>query len=329
MASNHTEHLHTHRLNSLCRVCGGRSRKTAGPDTSKSWLPLASLLNEHFGDIIPTQAVGKIVLTTVCAQCCARLYSIKNAVPVHLQTNLTTVRCHLEISNKIWTVYNPSIPEAKCSVCQTYLASGKANKLTNKKRTGRLQGTNQAKTDSTSEMSDCSSEKNDEANQSSIKADCSIGDASTGEWQQEEFKPMVCLTPQVKLPVNRCLVEFLEEPGHSASNITDLQQKAASTSDASTSSQYETSITELQQEPKESSAPQVSQAVKRKLCDFLKGPGHKIAKMESTSMTAMKQLKDRSTQTKRHKTKRHKQKFAQWKKWRPHSPKPRRYISLI
>lgn len=215
MASHHSEHLHTHRLNSLCRICGGRSKTQQKQRPDGLSEKYTFVLHDFFGLIISPDTNGTVSSNTICSKCRRRLDRMQSA-DVPSQSNLSTVRSQLEDSNKIWTRYNPSVSEADCSVCQAFFGTLKGA-MQGKKPTAGKQF--KAKPASTKEMSDCSSQDKDEGDQSCIEADDSVGGASTSsqcdssisitELQKVQFEPQASSTPHIKPPVKRRLSEFL------------------------------------------------------------------------------------------------------------------------
>ena len=118
----------------------------------------------------------------------------------------------------------------------------------------------------------------------------------------QQGQPEVSLAPQVNPPRKRCREDLWEEPEHSDSNITEPQAKIARTSDASTSNQRDTSITEQEFQPKDCSTPQQAktQLVKETLYRFLTDGGQsrnisKVPELEDTSKT--RKLPCKKTQT--------------------------------
>ena len=114
MESSHEETLHVQRLNLLCRVCGGRSKRVKESCAKSCALVTAELQIFHSIDILedrPETHSG-----TVCSKCYSRLMTLKHS-EVPSSTTLEKAKADIESAAKLWVRYDGHLSVSECPVC--------------------------------------------------------------------------------------------------------------------------------------------------------------------------------------------------------------------
>ena len=283
MASHHDKESHIQRLNSLCRICADLSKKR-GKGAKKTDVlceKFKSVFHDYYGITIQPETSGTLYSNTVCGRCASRATQVRQR---HGLSDLVrdAVQSQLELSNKIWTRYDPSISETDCSVCHTFLVASKPGAAQKRQKTS-LQGKNMkaaartivAETVSTTEVSDEADRANDSVSCAGTSSQCDSSIAQLDELQASS-------TPLVTSLLRKHLIAAGTFMAETVSTTQVTEAGRANDSGESTSSQCHSSIAELP-EPHASSTPHIKLPVKRKLLDHLQRGGHaKIAKKGNT-----------------------------------------------
>ena len=127
MEETHSEEVHTERLNSLCRVCGGRSKSKAL--SSKSCSLVSTELQTFLS--INTSAEHNSPSQTLCIKCYAK---IKQLPVRQSETCVQSMKLQIERSTHLWTQFDPNVLISSCSVCAAFLNQSKGGRP-KKKRT--------------------------------------------------------------------------------------------------------------------------------------------------------------------------------------------------
>ena len=119
----HTEQFHLYRLNSLCRICGGRSQKKQQKQAKESPIQCrnyAEDLKNVLGVVVSQDTDGTVCSSTMCSKCYFTLKNLKRKACSSGKTKGRAVSL-LQKSKFIWTRYNGSLSAQDCSVCSQFL----------------------------------------------------------------------------------------------------------------------------------------------------------------------------------------------------------------
>ena len=128
-AEIHTDFLHRKRLNSLCRICGGRSKSKRVSDSkpTKLCVNYVSELAKCYGLNISDETNGTLYSSTFCSKCYIRLLVCKkSAHPTEETSSFKLTKHQLEYANEVWTPFDSTVEVADCSVCCLFAAQSKA-----------------------------------------------------------------------------------------------------------------------------------------------------------------------------------------------------------
>ena len=73
----HTDFLHRKRLKSLCRICGGRSKRSNDSKPTKLYENYVSELAKYYGLNFSDETNGTLYSSTFCSKCYIRLLVCK------------------------------------------------------------------------------------------------------------------------------------------------------------------------------------------------------------------------------------------------------------
>ena len=182
-AVQHTEELHILRLNSLCRVCGRRSKVAKMKSPVRLCKNLASELYHFHGIEVSGEANGTVYSNTLCLSCSTRLNKLKNSeTPPQAEGLFKAAAKQLEKTKDVWIQFNSKVEVSDCSVCHTFAEQNKSGRPRKPLKRCR-ESEDQSIPGSSSEACD-----------SSVSFD--------------NFKPQISLTPQ-KETVKKRLQEYL------------------------------------------------------------------------------------------------------------------------
>ena len=126
-AEIHTDILHYERLNSLCRICGGRSKRQRDPNPllCKNYVfELAKCHGIHISD----ETNGTLYSSTFCTKCYTRLARLKNT-PCPSQRCLQSANDRIENAKRLWTPFDSTVLEvADCAVCCQFIEQSKGGR---------------------------------------------------------------------------------------------------------------------------------------------------------------------------------------------------------
>ena len=130
----HSEAVHTEKLNSLCRICGERSKKTRECRNAKLCRNYVAEITIYFGiDIADDAAESTTYSSTFCTKCYSRAIRLKSA-ETPSEISIQSARKCIQRSKHIWTKFDPSIGVDACSVCCTFEKQKKAGRPLNPNR---------------------------------------------------------------------------------------------------------------------------------------------------------------------------------------------------
>ena len=115
MEARHTVEVHSARLNSICRVCGRRSRSKSL--SSKSTALVSSELQVYL-NIDRSSEQKDAHSQTVCIKCYAKLKKLPARPSETCVQNFTR---QVERSAHMWGQFDPSLSTSSCPVCSTFL----------------------------------------------------------------------------------------------------------------------------------------------------------------------------------------------------------------
>ena len=126
METVHTEKRHFERLNSLCRVCGGRSKRCA--ETTVKSCALVALELQAFHSIDIALDRRETHSETVCTKCYTRLSKLKySATPS--STTLKNAKAQIERAANLWVEFDASqFPLSGCPVCLQFVNQKKGGR---------------------------------------------------------------------------------------------------------------------------------------------------------------------------------------------------------
>ena len=128
-AEIHTDFLHRERLNSLCRICAGRSKRVRDSKPAKLCKNYASELAKYYGLHISDDTNGTLYPSTFCSKCYIRLLICKKSAHSTEETSSFKLTKHqLEYANGVWTPFDSTVEVADCSVCRLFVAQSKAGR---------------------------------------------------------------------------------------------------------------------------------------------------------------------------------------------------------
>ena len=130
-ADIHMDFLHRKRLNSLCRICGGRSKSKRVSDskTTKLCEKYVSELAKCYGLNISDETNGTLYSSTFCSKCYIRLLVCKkSAHPTEETSSFKLTKHQLEYANGVWTPFDSTVEVTDCSVCRLFAAQSKAGR---------------------------------------------------------------------------------------------------------------------------------------------------------------------------------------------------------
>ena len=153
----HTEGVHKERLNCLCRVCGGRSKKRYSEASLRYCNYVESELRKyHHINILRDSSDSHS--KTMCSMCFSRIYTLKRSENV---TTLQNAKADSDYASDLWIRFDPSVSLSECRVCAHFASQSKAGRPIRRKR-GRpnqadtLSGSTESSTDTNTSNSDTS-----------------------------------------------------------------------------------------------------------------------------------------------------------------------------
>ena len=112
----HTQELHMQRLNSICRVCGDRSKRKYEKKKGSLCANYAEEIETYYGLAASEDSRLKFS-QTMCRKCYQRLKRMKKSVN---KETLEHSQADKECSKDIWCEYDPSSDVSTCSVCRHF-----------------------------------------------------------------------------------------------------------------------------------------------------------------------------------------------------------------
>ena len=110
----HTYLLHCERLNSLCRICGERSKR-CDLKPVKLCRNYVSELARYYDLHISAETNGTLYSSTFCSKCYVRLVKLNNST--HSSEGvLKSAKDQIEYANRVWTRVDSTAEVANCSV---------------------------------------------------------------------------------------------------------------------------------------------------------------------------------------------------------------------
>ena len=130
-ARAHTRALHCQRLNSLCRLCGGRSQKLNGTTSVILCENYMDVLAAYFGINISEETYGTVYPSTLCFKCRLRLLDLRRS---HLSVeSLMAAQEQMEQAERVktlWVPFDSTVSETDCGVCSQFLKQAKVSRPT-------------------------------------------------------------------------------------------------------------------------------------------------------------------------------------------------------
>lgn len=114
MESLHEETLHVERLNLLCRVCGGRSKKFTESHAKSCALVTSELKISHSINISEDRPDTQS--RTVCSKCYSRMMTLEHSANPSSAT-LEKAEADVKIAAKLWVGYDSDLSVSECPVC--------------------------------------------------------------------------------------------------------------------------------------------------------------------------------------------------------------------
>ena len=112
----HTQELHMQRLNSICRVCGDRSKRKYEKKKGSLCANYAEEIETYYGLAVSEDSRLKFS-QTMCRKCYQRLNRMKKSVN---KETLEHSQADKERSKDIWCEYDPSSDIHSCYVCRHF-----------------------------------------------------------------------------------------------------------------------------------------------------------------------------------------------------------------
>ena len=129
----HSRSLHMERLHSLCRVCGGRSRKRTMDSSLKLCKHVvAELVLFHDIDILFDR--NDTHSKTVCTKCYSRLKSFLSRSDIPSATTMRHAECLIDSAAHLWKEFDATQPEEECSVCSRFLRQTRGGRPARQKK---------------------------------------------------------------------------------------------------------------------------------------------------------------------------------------------------
>ena len=118
-AQSHSEIVHFERLNSLCRICGCRSKRQKDIRKPKLCKNYKDELEQFHGITVSSDTDGVYYSSTLCTKCYTSLTRLKSSKSPSDRT-LQSSREMIEKCKHMWTSFNPAVSVTDCTVCSVF-----------------------------------------------------------------------------------------------------------------------------------------------------------------------------------------------------------------
>ena len=115
----HTDIFHYERLNSLCRICGERSKRSRDSMPAKQCKNYGQELARCYGLHISDETNGTLYSSTFCLKCYVRLAKLRNSAQPS-EGILKTAKYQIENAKSVWTPFDSTVEVADCVVCSKF-----------------------------------------------------------------------------------------------------------------------------------------------------------------------------------------------------------------
>ena len=151
----HTDLLHCERLNSLCRICGERSKRRSGLKPFKLCRNYVSELARYYGLHISDETNGTSYSSTFCSRRYIRLVKLNNSTHPS-EGVLKSANDQIEYANRVWTPLDSTVEVADYSVCCKFARQSKGGRPVKPGRGPKTpHAQDQSVCNSSSEVGDC------------------------------------------------------------------------------------------------------------------------------------------------------------------------------
>ena len=124
--AGHTKMLHLEKLNSMCRICGGRSKKRYDIKAAYVCHNYKELIQQCYK--INVDDDNKLVYSkTLCRCCYSRMKRLQNSTPT--TSTIAAIESDIQSSECIWTEFDPSDSVEECTVCFHFQQQGKGKNV--------------------------------------------------------------------------------------------------------------------------------------------------------------------------------------------------------
>ena len=128
----HSAFLHSRRLHSLCRVCGGRSSKSTKPRAPILCRYAAQELDRFFGVNVSLDCPD-VHSSTLCSRCYGTVIGLKSSASPS-QTTMERGRSEAGKAAHLWKEFDGTVAVADCGVCSTFTSQMKGGRPPKRKR---------------------------------------------------------------------------------------------------------------------------------------------------------------------------------------------------
>ena len=104
----HRDLLHCERLNSLCRICGERSKRGSDLKLVKLCRNFVSEVARYYGLHISDETNGTLYSTTFCSKCYIRLVKLNNSNHPS-ERILRSAKDQIDYANRVWTPFDSTV----------------------------------------------------------------------------------------------------------------------------------------------------------------------------------------------------------------------------